>query len=341
MKTHLTNECPNRNAKCIHCKEIGTWVFINGNHFEVCPDLFLPCSNTGCGEKVKRRNLNTHQEICPKRVVPCPYVNMGCTLTFNNEDIAKHKQEHVEKHLSLAVKKVQHVEKDLLLAVKKVLHVEKDLSLAVKKIADVEKHVSLATEKVKHVEKDLSLAVEKIERLEIQQQTAPLVLKIEKFDGLTPVRSQPFYTSKGGYKMSLLVKPNGLPEYGTRWVSCSIDLMPGEYDDTLESFRGKVTVELLNQLEDNNHIQHTINYPQTWGYEARQHTLQRARYQHTKYGKIAQYGKIAEISKFISHNDLGLQRNVVQFLVNRTLYIRVNVFEHSQTKAWLVVDTDY
>ena len=375
MKTHLANECPNRNVICFQCKEIGTWVFITKKHLDVCPDLFLPCSNAGCGEKVKRRNLNAHQEICPKRVVPCPYVKVGCTLTFKNEDIAKHKQEHVENHLSLAV--------------------------------------------------------DKIERLEIQQQTAPLVLKIERFDGSTPVRSQPFYTSKGGYKMSLLVKPNGFQEYGETWVSCSIDLMPGEYDDILEwPFRGEVTVELLNQLGDYDHREHTVNYPETfydeplledlctqsqeycyeedekYEYEEK---VEENHYQPTqqhacesKKTNEREYGKIGEISNLISYDDdLGqfLPKSIsltqekaipinimrptptkrkktkstgrtygppivtsilrdlptstsqthsignwtsseqiepqAQFLVNGTLYLRVNVRAHSQTKTWL------
>ena len=84
-KTHLTNECPNRRVPCIECKEIGTYVYITGDHYDVCPDLLLPCSITGCREQVKRRNVNSHEEICPKRIVPCPYV-----LEFKNEDIAKH-----------------------------------------------------------------------------------------------------------------------------------------------------------------------------------------------------------------------------------------------------------
>ena len=363
-------------------------MFITGDHYDVCPDVLLPCSITGCREQVKRRNVNSHEEICPKRVVPCPYAKVGCTLTFKNEDITKHKQEHVEKHLSLAV--------------------------------------------------------EKFEQLEIQQQKqqiAPLVLKIEKFDGSTPVRSQPFYTSKGGYKMSLLVKPNGFNR-----VSCSIDLMPGEYDDTLEwPFRGKVTVEILNQLGDRNHSKHTVNYPQTYDdeplqvsciqspfdYSLKCYNIEDEEYQEeiseyeekveeTHYQPTQQhaceskktnereYGKIGEISSnLISYDDdlgqflpesislvqflpesisltqekamltntmrpMPTKRNKhtsrnyskstspsvvppelriftrnwtsseeiephvnVQFLVNGTLYLRVNVQAHSQTKPWL------
>uniref|UniRef100_A0A1X7TMG6 TRAF-type domain-containing protein n=1 Tax=Amphimedon queenslandica TaxID=400682 RepID=A0A1X7TMG6_AMPQE len=42
-------------------------------------------------------------------------------------------------------------------------------------------------------------------------------------------------------------------------VSCHIYPMEGEYDDTLEwHFQGKVTIKLLNQLEDKNHSKLTI-----------------------------------------------------------------------------------
>ena len=45
-------------------------------------------------------------------------------------------------------------------------------------------------------------------------------------------------------------------------VSCYICLMTGQYDDTLEwPFQGKVTMELLNQMEGVNHIkQYTMPF---------------------------------------------------------------------------------
>ena len=44
-------------------------------------------------------------------------------------------------------------------------------------------------------------------------------------------------------------------------VSCYVCLMTGENDDTLEwPFQGKLTMELLNQLEDENHKQYTMPF---------------------------------------------------------------------------------
>uniref|UniRef100_A0A1X7T5K6 RING-type domain-containing protein n=2 Tax=Amphimedon queenslandica TaxID=400682 RepID=A0A1X7T5K6_AMPQE len=58
-----------------------------------------------------------------------------------------------------------------------------------------------------------------------------------------------------GYKMMLCVYANGHGRGKGTHMSCYTVLVPGEYDDELGwPFEGEVTVELLNQLEDKNHL---------------------------------------------------------------------------------------
>ena len=94
--------------------------------------------------------------------------------------------------------------------------------------------------------------------------------------------SQPFYTHPQGYKMYLVVYPNGYTKdkqislftslfegefdgangggKGTH-VSVYASLMKGEFDDQLNwPFLSRVTVAVLNQLEDSNHITKTIDF---------------------------------------------------------------------------------
>ena len=61
--------------------------------------------------------------------------------------------------------------------------------------------------------------------------------------------------------MCLCVYPNGDVEGRNQQISVCVYLMCGENDDHLRwPFLGKVTVELLNQLEDNKHHSSTITF---------------------------------------------------------------------------------
>ena len=73
--------------------------------------------------------------------------------------------------------------------------------------------------------------------------------------------SPPFYTHPQGYKMSLRVDVNGVGGGKGTHVSVYACLMRGEFDDQLEwPFRGHVTLAILSQLEDNNHITKSIRF---------------------------------------------------------------------------------
>ena len=132
-----------------------------------------------------------------------------------------------------------------------------------------------------------------------------------------------FYTSPGGYKMSLCVDANGHSNGKGTHVSYFICLMSGEYDDILEwPFQGEVTVELLNQLEDKNHHKYTIgSTPQ----ECKERVV----------GK--KYGRGWGCYQFISHSQLGYNSSLnCQYRKDDTLYFRVSVKVTSTTKPWLV-----
>ena len=67
----------------------------------------------------------------------------------------------------------------------------------------------------------------------------------------------PFYTSLTGYKMCIDVDANGHGVGEGTHVSVFACLMKGDNDDSLAwPFTGSVTIELLNQLEDNKHYTH-------------------------------------------------------------------------------------
>ena len=65
-----------------------------------------------------------------------------------------------------------------------------------------------------------------------------------------------FYLSPCGYKMALIVLKSSIGGF-----FCKLALLPGEYDDTLEwPFQGEVSVVLLNQKENKDHIKGIIHF---------------------------------------------------------------------------------
>ena len=94
--------------------------------------------------------------------------------------------------------------------------------------------------------------------VEMKRDIVPVTIKMAGFDELkkkgTDWYSRPFYTGMGGYKMCLEVDANGDGAAKGTHVSVFTYLMRGEFDSQLKwPFRGTVTIQLVNQLEDKEH----------------------------------------------------------------------------------------
>ena len=71
----------------------------------------------------------------------------------------------------------------------------------------------------------------------------------------------PFYTHSQGYKMQLQVNSNGYASSQGTHVSVFAILKKGEHDNNLQwPFSAQITVELLNWIEDRNHIKKSIPF---------------------------------------------------------------------------------
>ena len=117
--------------------------------------------------------------------------------------------------------------------------------------------------------------------------------------------SEPFYTSCDGYRICIRVDPNGNDDCEATHVSVFVKLLKGSNDQKLQwPFLGTVTVELLNQLADDDHHSRMI----------------------FNLGNKVRVGSALGRPDFIPHSNLvhDLARNT-QFLVDDTLYFRVTV----------------
>ncbi|XP_011408385.1 PREDICTED: TNF receptor-associated factor 4-like [Amphimedon queenslandica] len=239
----------------------------------------------GCNEKIPQCSLVSHNETCPKAIIPCEYNTVGCEKRMKREEQEKHNEEAIKKHLEVAVKRINNLQLNLDVAMKEIDALQ--LLLPTNQVIMLNKYTK----------------------------------KKEQDDNW---HSPGFYTSRGGYKMSLHVYPNGNGIGKGTHISCYIRLMAGEYDDTLEwPFQGEVTIVLLNQLEDKNHKKYTTSFDSTYK------SSQRVREGRSTSG----FGRI----KFISHEEL--EYNPVtncQYLKDDSLYFRVSGKATSKTKPWLV-----
>ena len=73
--------------------------------------------------------------------------------------------------------------------------------------------------------------------------------------------SEPFYSHEKGYKLSLLVYPNGQYNWKNKYVSLFVHLMKGDNDNNLTfPFRGDILVQIVNLKENKNHAERLVEF---------------------------------------------------------------------------------
>ena len=311
LQYHLENDCPKRLIECQYCTEEG---ILTGDHFEVCPQYPILCSNMGCGQKIPRIEMRAHKESCPKEITCCQYKTIGCDQKMKREEQKEHNEQSMEEHLQMAMEEILVLKKE-----------------RVELNAKIKDKDEATNNKLEETEATLQA---KIFSLQGGGKHSSLHQSIHiKCTGFREMKegdknwfSPAFYTSPGGYKMCLCIAPNGSDSGKNTNVSCGVCLMSGEYDNILEwPFQGEVTIELLNQLKNRNHYKKDISYDESIPQEARKKVV----------GK--RYGEGWGYLLYISHSQLGYNSSLnCQYLKNDTLYFRVSVKVTSKTKPWLV-----
>ena len=128
--------------------------------------------------------------------------------------------------------------------------------------------------------------------------------------------SPPFYSHTGGYRMCLRVHANGQDRGEGTDVSVLVHLMRGEHDDHLKwPFQGDITVQLLNQRREEEHMERTICFDDNAGSKYKSRVTGRFR-------AVNGWG----YSKFIAHSALGYNS------AKNTEYLRNNCLKFRVTK---------
>jgi TNF receptor-associated factor 4 len=186
---------------------------------------------------------------------------------------------------------------------------------------DTQQHLQLAIDTV--CQQQIAIREQESMLARLQSREIPMKYKFTAFDhhktSNDEMFSPAFYTSPGGYKMCISVLANGFSGGYSTHVSIFAYLMKGENDDHLPwPFTGKVTIELLNQLEDNNHYSQTITFVPGGAASRRVITGERSSNGHG-------------IPRYISHGYKATE--YYQYLKDDCLYFRIKVDARS---SWLV-----
>ena len=299
-------------------------------HLDSCPYQLIPCTNE-CGEDVRRSELGEHlTENCQNCRVKCRYCQKEGLRGLVMSD--RHLNKCRDYPLKCSNEECEEVIPRRLLA----LHNE----TCPKAIITCEYNtvgcnkIMKREEKEEHnkesVQEHLQMAVKKIEVFDLKN-SSNKVFKLTEFIQKKTQKiawnSPGFYTSPRGYKMRLRIDCSGFGEGRGNYISAYIYLMSGEHDNTLEwPFQGEVTIELLNQLEDKNHVKGTVRYHESTPVRVRQRVP----------SEVSMHGW--GYCKFIPHVALKYNPSPIrQYLKDDSLYFRVSVKVTSKTKPWLAV----
>ena len=92
-------------------------------------------------------------------------------------------------------------------------------------------------------------------KLEIMKLSGfPIDVRVNMFK--ERVASPPFYSHQNGYQLVLVVYPNRFQSY----VSIYTYVVQGPYEHLKGPFQGEITIQIVNQAGDHDHVERTISY---------------------------------------------------------------------------------
>ena len=144
----------------------------------------------------------------------------------------------------------------------------------------------------------------------------------------------PFYTHTHGYRMCVRVYPNGYGDGKGTHVSIFTHMMQGPFDDYLKwPFRGEITIQIVNQVGDHDHVERIIDYNDKTSDETagRVNGKERPMF-HTFLAPYSVHRRMYHNERaqrwgyhtFLAHDELQYNaRRKTQYLKDNTLHIRV------------------
>ena len=244
-------QCPKRPFICGYCKYQSTYEVIVNEHYPVCDKYPIICPNECSRDKMKRGMLQDHLDKCPFEMVKCEFSYVGCQEKVRRCDLAQHLSNNSIHHTALSSKMIYE-------SLQKIIE-EKDRQLTRRDevVMEKDKQINLLLSEVRELRAENKILLSKI-----YNKVCDVITMTEfehKKDNKVRWFSPPYFTHVNGYKMCFEVDL----QCEDSKTSLRIDsyMLAGPYDDDLQwPFKGKVIVQLLNQLGDHNHYDYVFDY---------------------------------------------------------------------------------
>ena len=249
MRDHLVKQCEYRQVKCQYCNHDDTFRAITNEHYKVCVNYPMKCP-FNCGVKgIRRCDLPKHEEGCPLRPMECPFVKVGCKTRPLQKDIGEHLATNSPGHIEMMSKSLDSLQRRAQKAEKEAVRKTEELEQLQKHDESTKRIIGKkmlaiagnANELLKSCVENQRFAIQSIrsltdESFHIQGIGQPLVFQMINFSEFKrsgkPWYSAPFYVADG-YKMCLAVYASGSGIGAGTFISISLCLMQGEFDDEL------------------------------------------------------------------------------------------------------------
>ncbi len=233
MGSHLSDTCLKRPFTCKYCNFNSTYEVVC-KHYDQCTKFPLPCPNKCEVESVERGKMKEHLSECPHQLVDCELAHAGCSKKIQQNNLKKHMKDSVQQHLLYVFTASQSRMKELENRVEEVRR-EKDQQLK-----DKDRVIELLQDRVVALEKHTGT-------LHLVEFTVSNYSKKKwkgRFDGPS------FYAHPRGVNFQV-----GTYHHPLEVLYVELHQLPGEFDDEIEwPVKCTVTVHLLNQLGDHDHI---------------------------------------------------------------------------------------
>jgi hypothetical protein len=172
--------------------------------------------------------------------VSCPFHYAGCDVKLPRKDIPEHAKD-ITMHLELLASVAQSLQEEA-----RELERQNDRQ---------HRELEAARSEIKSLKEDMF-------KLKLSLGEFPFEFRVN-YSNKRAVFLPAFCTHSHGYKMCIEAYPNGLDGKGNH-VSIYAHLMQGPFDDQLIwPFRGGITVQIVNQAGNHDHVETTILYTVT------------------------------------------------------------------------------
>lgn len=221
-----------------------------------CPYFPIRCPNY-CGVTCERMTMDIHMSICPLEKILCKFSFAGCKEECLRDDMDTHMKQNVELHLAMLSEECLSMRKDFEAQLRERDQAMKEMQTSfTRQLHAKQREIQQLNNKLEQLEDT--------QREDFETQTKfhyylfPFCFTITDFGKKAKelsLFSNAFKTHPKGYKLMLVVSPNGVGEGAGTHISLSISPQMSLHDSTLKwPVRCAITVQLMNQFHDQDHL---------------------------------------------------------------------------------------